>query len=118
LADWIGSDTSSFPMASGTEPDRMAWAREHAPRVLVDYGFDASPRRSALAGPVSFASISEHPPHDVQVAVADAEGQVVVLEAETGAGKTEAALDRFARLFAEGKVDGLYFALPTRVAAS
>lgn len=43
---------------------------------------------------------------------------VVVLEAETGSGKTEAALWRFASLFAAGKVDGLYFALPTRVAAS
>jgi len=118
LADWIGSDTSSFPMANGSEPDRMAWARKQAPRVLADYGFDPSPRRGAIAGPVSFASISEHPPHNVQIAVAEAEGQVVVLEAETGAGKTEAALYRFARLFAEGKVDGLYFALPTRVAAS
>src|SRR3546814_2111338 len=37
--------------------------------------------------------------------------------AETGSGKTEAALWRFARLFAEGKVDGLYFAVPTRSAA-
>jgi CRISPR-associated endonuclease/helicase Cas3 len=45
-------------------------------------------------------------------------GHVVVLESETGSGKTEAALYRFARLFAIGEIDGLYFALPTRVAAT
>jgi CRISPR-associated endonuclease/helicase Cas3 len=41
-----------------------------------------------------------------------------VLEAETGSGKTEAALWRFRHMFEAGAVDGLYFALPTRVAAT
>ncbi len=41
----------------------------------------------------------------------------MILEAETGSGKTEAALARFLALLAAGEVDGLYFALPTRVAA-
>ncbi len=36
---------------------------------------------------------------------------------ETGSGKTEAALWRFAEMYAEGLVDGMYFALPTRAAA-
>ena len=43
---------------------------------------------------------------------------LVVLESETGSGKTEAALWRFRHLFERGVVDGIYFALPTRVAAS
>ena len=43
--------------------------------------------------------------------------RLVILEAETGSGKTEAALWRFARLFEAGRVDSLYFALPTRAAA-
>ncbi len=42
----------------------------------------------------------------------------MILESETGSGKTEAALWRFAHLFQTGQVDGLYFALPTRVAAT
>ena len=54
----------------------------------------------------------------MQVAVASPEARLVVLEAETGSGKTEAALWRFAQLFAHGDVDGVYFALPTRVAAT
>jgi CRISPR-associated endonuclease/helicase Cas3 len=117
LADWIGSDARSFPLEQ--MPDRMAWARQQAPRVLVDYGFDPAPKRKALhrRAPVSFDSVSEHKPRAAQQAVGDAEGQIVILEAETGSGKTEAAIYRFARLFAAGVVDGLYFALPTRVAA-
>jgi CRISPR-associated endonuclease/helicase Cas3 len=117
LADWIGSDTRSFPLEQMS--DRMAWARDQAPRTLVDYGFDPAPSRVALldGAPVRFASISEHEPRDMQMAVGEADGRIVILEAETGSGKTEAALWRFARLFEAGKVDGLYFALPTRVAA-
>ncbi|MDG5975727.1 CRISPR-associated helicase Cas3 [Hydrogenophaga taeniospiralis CCUG 15921] len=55
----------------------------------------------------------------MQLAAADLSlGDIVVLEAETGSGKTEAALWRFLKLFEAGKVDSLYFALPTRVAAT
>jgi CRISPR-associated endonuclease/helicase Cas3 len=45
-------------------------------------------------------------------------GPLLILESETGSGKTEAALWRFAQLFKAGQVDSLYFALPTRVAAT
>jgi superfamily II DNA/RNA helicase len=62
--------------------------------------------------------LSGYEPTEIQLATAEAPGPVVVLESETGSGKTEAALWRFATLFVAGKVDGLYFALPTRVAAS
>jgi CRISPR-associated endonuclease/helicase Cas3 len=43
---------------------------------------------------------------------------LVILEAETGSGKTEAALWHYMRLFEAGRVDGLYFAVPTRAAAA
>ena len=46
------------------------------------------------------------------------EEQLVIIESETGSGKTEAALWRFARMYQDELVDGLYFALPTRSAAS
>ncbi len=45
-------------------------------------------------------------------------GSTTLLESETGSGKTEAALAHFLRLFEAGLVDGLYFALPTRSAAT
>jgi CRISPR-associated endonuclease/helicase Cas3 len=87
--------------------------------MLLDrIGFNAASLREGLPRHLSFDAVSDYPPTDIQLAAAKAPGAVVVLEAETGSGKTEAALWRFAALFAAGKVDGLYFALPTRVAAS
>ena len=42
---------------------------------------------------------------------------LLILESETGSGKTEAAILRFVELWRAGLVDGLYFAVPTRAAA-
>lgn len=120
LSDWLGSDEAkdAFPFSESGDHPRLPFARERS-RLLIDQiGFDARPLRVALSENFDFSRISGFAPSAIQLAAADAPGPVVVLEAETGAGKTEAALWRFARLFAEGKVDGLYFALPTRVAAS
>src|SRR5262249_40344808 len=46
------------------------------------------------------------------------EEQFAIVEAPTGTGKTEAALIWANRLVEAGEVDGLYFAVPTRSAAS
>jgi len=51
-------------------------------------------------------------PRRIQTAVTEPPANVLVLEAETGSGKTEAALWRFVHLFERGLVNGLYFALP------
>ena len=60
-------------------------------------------------------------PRPAQATVADLpdrdSGTITVLESETGSGKTEAALAHFVRLYSQGTVDGLYFALPTRTSA-
>ena len=48
---------------------------------------------------------------------ADDAARLTLIESDTGSGKTEAALAWFMRLYASGQVEGLYFALPTRVAA-
>ncbi len=55
----------------------------------------------------------------MQTAVAEAplHDPLLILESETGSGKTEAAIWRFAKLWKAGLVDGLYFAVPTRAAA-
>ena len=70
---------------------------------MARIGFDAAPLRDALANDLSFDAVSSHSPTDIQLATAAAPGPVVVLEAETGSGKTEAALWRFAVLLAAGK---------------
>jgi CRISPR-associated endonuclease/helicase Cas3 len=41
-------------------------------------------------------------------------GNVVLIESETGSGKTEAAIGHCLRLYREGRLDGAYIALPTR----
>jgi CRISPR-associated endonuclease/helicase Cas3 len=118
LADWLGSDETAFPYTNPADGERMTFARARASRLLREIGFDGTPARQTLPGEISFDAVSSHTPSDIQRRAAEAPGPIVVLEAETGSGKTEAALYRFARLFADGRVDGLYFALPTRVAAS
>src|SRR6266487_232801 len=120
LADWLGSDDAldAFPFSACSDGARLCFARTRARSLLDRIGFNAASLREGLPRPLTFEAVSRHPPTDIQLAAAEAPGPVMVLEGETGSGKTEAALWRFASLFAAGKVDGLYFALPTRVAAS
>jgi CRISPR-associated endonuclease/helicase Cas3 len=124
LADWIGSDTRAFPYAEEADGPRILRARPAAITVLAHLGLDASlPREALRRSPATFAAWTGLPaPRGPQAALVDqplpAKGSVAILEAETGAGKTEAAWTWFARLHAAGAVDGLVFALPTRAAAT
>ncbi|MCX4244420.1 CRISPR-associated helicase Cas3' [Paraliomyxa miuraensis] len=123
LADWLGSDTTYFPYSEEDEADRMPLARQRAAAAAHAIGVDVTACRGALGTTApSFESISDFDPRPAQQASlelpVDPRGSLTVLEAETGSGKTEAALARFMRLFHAGEVDGLYFALPTRTAAT
>jgi CRISPR-associated endonuclease/helicase Cas3 len=119
LADWLGSDRR-FVFANGQDPDRWQFAKTTAAAILVDVGLDVGEHRQRLcAVDASFESAFHVvSPRQIQIQAVEPTARLVVLEAETGSGKTEAALWRFKRLFETGLVDGLYFALPTRVAAS
>jgi len=123
LADWIGSDERFFPYAEEGDSPRLPWAMVRGRRACEQIGIGAGGFRAGLdAAPPSFNALFGFPPRGPQIAIAQlavpGRGGVVTLEAETGAGKTEAALDRFVRLFHSGRVDGMYFALPTRTAAT
>jgi CRISPR-associated endonuclease/helicase Cas3 len=120
LADWLGSDTDFFPFSEKGE-DRSVTAKEKAREAISVIGLDAEDWRNELNDRLpNFADtfgITE--PHPIQKAMNDDHlGPLMILESETGSGKTEAALWRFVYLFRAGLVDSLYFALPTRVAAS
>lgn len=126
LADWIGSDSERFFPFSTSFADRMPFSRERALEALGKLGLLVSRYRSALKGtPVSLDQIAES--HDWSPTPAQnwilrlqpsAGGGAAVLEAPTGSGKTEAGILYFLKLFQAGLVDGLYFALPTRTAAT
>jgi CRISPR-associated endonuclease/helicase Cas3 len=126
LADWIASDCERFfPFADEwPDLDYMTRARRQAREALRQLGLAPRPIREQMSteGP-RFSDVSAYPiPRPSQKAVIELPllkgGGTVILEAETGSGKTEAALLRFLALFKAGEVDGLYFALPTRTAAT
>ena len=127
LADWLGSDERSFLFADEGGPEgtgRIRWSRETATKLIRARWFGTSrAREGAVRLPLDFEELFPElgaPRPSQQAALAAPTphpGQVVVLEAETGSGKTEAALIHFLRLFQLAEVDGLYFALPTRAAA-
>jgi CRISPR-associated endonuclease/helicase Cas3 len=118
LADWIGSDTQFFPFRQSPEEDRLTLARHAAQRALAVIGLTVPEPRQ----PKAFSDVFPFAPTPLQEALASQlevgeATRLLLIESDTGSGKTEAALAWWMRLYAEGKVDGLYFALPTRVAA-
>jgi CRISPR-associated endonuclease/helicase Cas3 len=120
LADWIGSDRRFFPFERNLDAGYMDRARRQACRAISAIGLDVADLRTNLEGSAPFSRVTglaAPNPQQQLVGGAPLEEQLLILEAETGSGKTEAAFWRFARLFEAGVVDGLYFALPTRAAA-
>lgn len=123
LADWLGSDQELFPFSEDATTDRIGFARARALRAVEETGLAGSGRAGLAPLGDPFARISEHRPWPAQAALRDhplpsESGSITIIEAETGSGKTEAALTWFLRLYAAGLADGMYLALPTRTAAS
>lgn len=120
LADWLGSHREAF-FPFEHEGDRIEWSHRQARKALVAVGLDVLAARIKIEhGQPTFSETfgiaGEPRPLQSVLSCADLPA-LLVAESDTGSGKTEAALMHFLALFAAGKVDGLYFALPTRVAA-
>ena len=123
LADWIGSNEKWFEFVD--EPDGAYMervARRKAKEAVEAIGLDLSRQRAAFSVAPGFNALfgDDKQLKAIQQAAAQdtpIEEPLVIIESETGSGKTEAALWRFARMYEKGLVDGLYFALPTRAAA-
>lgn len=114
LADWLGSDTRRFPVAGPHGAARETMRHAEAQAAAKARGLLALETPAAI----TFADAFGNAPYPFQTAAADPElGPVTLIEAETGSGKTEAALWRWLELRRRGMVDGLFFALPTRSAA-
>ncbi len=123
LADWLGSDSDHFEFQDDDE-DRAETAPAIARDLCRKRGFDPDPARETLGdqAPDFTDFVDFETPHDIQRECRDLpihdDGGLTILESDTGSGKTEAAIARFLRLYHAGRVDGMYFALPTRSAAT
>ncbi|MBX3598257.1 MAG: CRISPR-associated helicase Cas3' [Rhizobiaceae bacterium] len=118
LADWIGSDARAFPFEAAFRADYWQTALQRALAHVRAIGLEGNTLR--LSSAPDWSLISAHPsPRPAQTAVGSLplDARLVLLESETGSGKTEAALWRFVMLLDAGEVDALYFAVPTRAAA-
>lgn len=114
-ADWIGSNTQWFAANPAPMPlrDYLAQARTQAALAVDQAGLHPSAIRSV--------PLFDFPLRPMQKACADValpEGPMLaIIEDETGAGKTEAALLLAQRMLLAGKGRGLFFALPTMATA-
>ena len=123
LADWIGSETRWFKFQPESDRDYYRnTALPQARKAVRSSGLDTR-EQMMPTHPATLADIAGKPDAEanaIQQAIADIDPKepVIVIESETGSGKTEAALLRFQKMKRAGLVDGLYFALPTRAAAT
>ena len=122
LADQLGSDEEAFRYEPDSDPDYIERARRIATDVIRSRGFRRRDSVAVATDTLSrdFRSLFDHSdlrPSQREVSATPVDQPLLILESETGSGKTEAAILRFAALWHAGLVDGLYFAVPTRAAA-
>lgn len=132
LADWLGSNEHVFEFTPDADPATYwATARQRAADVCARTGVagcavEPCADDGAALLPRLFPGVfarADRPatPTTLQAHVAvmplPVAGSRVLVESETGSGKTEAALALYARLRAAGRMGGLVFALPTRATA-
>ena len=123
-ADWLGSNERWFPYVGERRDGYFESAQRQAKQAIAAIGLDLLGQRHGFAGVPGFGELFDiagaPTPNAIQETAAQdtpLDRQLVIIESETGSGKTEAALWRFAKMYERGLVDGLYFALPTRAAA-
>jgi len=124
IADWMGSaaDRNRFPYwdGKGTGAERLRFARMRAATLMSDIGI---PVAKELGTPEPLSIMfdkdgNQMTPRPVQKTVMQVptDHRWMLIEAQTGDGKTEAAIMRYLVLLMVGEVDSLYFAVPTRSA--
>lgn len=122
LADWLGSDERFFQY-SEYEEDYVQEARDIAEHVVDEQFLDITKSREILVEKgVSYSHFCDFRPFKIQENCLELpvykNGSLTILESDTGSGKTEATIARYLRLCEQNVVDGMYFAVPTRSAAT
>lgn len=122
-ADWIASNEDFFGFKSPTiEPEQhFLIARSKAVHALDTLGWLGWKSESK---PLSFQSLFPvFVPNNLQEAVIEISEQtaspfLVIIEAQTGSGKTEAALYLADKLLQTDRLSGLYVAMPTQATSN
>ena len=127
MADWIASNTDYFPLIPVEEPGSEAVYPERADRAWREWDKQetASPwaAQTTIAEPEEFAKRFGFAPNAVQQAAMEAANTmdapgILILEAQMGVGKTEAALAAAEILAARFGAGGIFFGLPTQATAN
>jgi CRISPR-associated endonuclease/helicase Cas3 len=108
-ADWMGSDTRFHPVVGSDN-------RPQSARDLLD----ATRWSGWHSGAQPVALLGVYRPRAAQISMLSLPltERLISIEAPTGSGKTEASVIWADRLVAADLVDGMYFAVPTRSAAT
>ena len=107
-ADWIGSDERWFPYCDRPDDNYIATARERAKRAVKSIGLNLSDQRNDFADVPGFGELFDIPGAPTPNAIQETaqrtplDQQLVIIESETGSGKTEAALWRFRQVCTNG----------------
>ncbi len=99
LADWIGSNERWLEYVADPRDDYIDAARQRAEQAVAGVGLNLRSQRAAFSEVADFPELFGIPgePNAIQRAARNAPltERLVIIESETGSGKTEAALWRF-----------------------
>ena len=124
MADWIASNTEYFPLIPveelGSMEDYPARVDRAWKKLALPFPWEAQP---GIADPQEFAVRFGFAPNAVQRAVLEAvdtaaEPGILILEAQMGVGKTEAALAAAEIMASRFGLGGVFFGLPTQATAN
>ena len=124
MADWIASNTEYFPLIPveelGSKADYPARVDRAWEKLALPFPWEAQP---GIADPQEFAVRFGFAPNAVQRAVLEAvdstmEPGILILEAQMGVGKTEAALAAAEIMASRFSLGGIFFGLPTQATAN
>lgn len=119
VSDWIASNERWFPYSTESLDAYFNTARRRAADAVETLGFEAwRPRDQSAVERMQVSSLRPTQAVVAQWARSPEPQGILIIESETGSGKTESALDAAAEFVRRGLASGFYFAMPTRATSN